>query len=156
MSICGVRLDLVPAVAADASDMQMLVRAAYEQYVPRIGREPAPMAADYDEVVRSGRSLLAKIGSELVGLLVTAVEEDALRVENLAVLPRLQGSGVGSLLLQRAEDHAREVSLSQVRLCTNEAMSENLAFYRRKGFVETGRSEQDGYHRVFLVKTLAR
>ncbi len=156
MSIRRMRLDLVPAKAVDASDMQVLVGAAYEQYVPRIGREPAPMAADYDEVVRSGRSLLAKVGSELVGLLVTAVGEDALLVENLAVLPRLQGSGVGSLLLRRAEDLAREAGLSEVRLYTNEVMSENIAFYRRKGFVETGRSKQDGYHRVFFTKRLWR
>ena len=154
MSIRGVRLDLVPASAADASEMQVLVRAAYEQYVPRIGREPAPMTADYDAVARSGRSLLAKIGSELVGLVVTEVEEDALLVQNLAVLPRLQGSGVGSLLLQKAEDLAREAGLPEVRLFTNEAMSESIVFYRHKGFAETGRFEQNGYLRVFFAKSL--
>lgn len=152
MSIRGLRLDLVPASPADAPAMQALVRAAYERYVPQIGREPAPMTADYHSVARSGRALLGKIGSELAGLVVTEVENDALLVENLAVLPRLQGSGVGSLLLRKAEDLAREAGLSEVRLFTNEAMTENITFYHRKGFAETDRSEQDGYRRVFLVK----
>lgn len=156
MSIRGVRLDLVAASEADVPEMRVLVRSAYEQHVPRIGREPAPMTADYDGVVRSGRSLLAKTGSELVGLVVTAVEEDALLIENLAVLPRSQGSGVGSLLLQKAEDLAREAGLSEVRLYTNEAMTENITFYRGRGFVETGRAVHAGYRRVFFSKTLPR
>jgi hypothetical protein len=41
-----------------------------------------------------------------------------------------------------------------VRLCTNEAMTENLEFYPRRGFRETGRGVQDGYHRVFFAKAV--
>ena len=33
-------------------------------------------------------------------------------------------------------------------------MTENLAFYPHRGFHETGRGLQDGYHRVFFAKTL--
>jgi hypothetical protein len=42
-----------------------------------------------------------------------------------------------------------------VRLCTNEAMTENLVFYPRHGYRETGRGIQDGYRRVFFSKSLA-
>jgi hypothetical protein len=39
-------------------------------------------------------------------------------------------------------------------LCTNAAMTENLDFYPRRGFHETGRGVQDGFHRVFFAKAL--
>ena len=36
------------ATIDDAARIGGLARAAYTKYVPRIGREPAPMVADYD------------------------------------------------------------------------------------------------------------
>ena len=38
---------IVPATPGDAGAVAGCVRAAYAGYVERIGREPAPMAADY-------------------------------------------------------------------------------------------------------------
>jgi ribosomal protein S18 acetylase RimI-like enzyme len=35
-------------------------------------------------------------------------------------------------------------------------MTQNLAFYRRLGFEETGRRSDEGYRRVFLQKMLDR
>ena len=37
---------------------------------------------------------------------------------------------------------------------TNEAMTENLAYYARHGYVETHRAEQDGFQRVFFRKPI--
>ena len=42
--------------------------------------------------------------------------------------------------------------LSEVRLYTNEVMTENLAFYARRGYRETARSEGAAYRLVFLTK----
>lgn len=63
-------------------------------------REPASMTDGYEAVARTGWALLVRLDAEVVGLLVTQVEGDALLIENMAVAPRLQGSGVGSLLLR--------------------------------------------------------
>jgi hypothetical protein len=38
------------------------------------------------------------------------------------------------------------------RLYTNAAMTENLAYYPRRGYIETHRAAQDGFHRVFFRK----
>jgi hypothetical protein len=55
----------------------------------------------------------------------------------------------------RAEDDARELGLPEVRLYTNAAMTENLTFHPRHGYLETGRGSQDGFERVFYVKRLS-
>jgi hypothetical protein len=41
-----------------------------------------------------------------------------------------------------------------VRLVTNELMTENLEYYPRRGYAETGRGTQDGYRRVFFSKAV--
>ena len=58
------------------------------------------------------------------------------------------------MLLDRAERDAVELGFSEVRLYTNEAMTENLSFYPRHGYRETGRAVQDGFRRVYFSKTV--
>jgi len=60
---------------------------------------------------------------------------------------------VGGRLLVVDERYAVAAGRREVRLYTNEAMAENLEFYPRSGYRETGRAEQDGFRRVFFTKT---
>ena len=143
------------ADAADASAMRALARLAYGGYVERIGREPAPMTADYDRIASSDRALLLRDDGELAAVLVIDFEPDALLIENIAVHPDRQGTGLGSLLLRHAEALARQAGRSEVRLSTNEAMVENLAYYRRRGFVEIGRGTESGFRPVHLARRIA-
>jgi GNAT superfamily N-acetyltransferase len=75
--------------------MRELARAAYQHYVPRIGREPMPMTADYDAAVAGGHAWVAEEGGRIVALLVLEPAADHLLIENLAVDPDRQGSGLG-------------------------------------------------------------
>jgi hypothetical protein len=43
-----------PAGESGAVALAAVAAEAYRPYVPRIGREPAPMTADYAQAVRSG------------------------------------------------------------------------------------------------------
>ena len=53
----------------DARAVQTLVRSAYAKWVPAIGREPLPMAADYDRAVRDHEIDLLQADGELIGLM---------------------------------------------------------------------------------------
>ena len=39
----------------DVDALHAIAAAAYEKYVPRIGRAPAPMTADYEQAVHGGQ-----------------------------------------------------------------------------------------------------
>jgi GNAT superfamily N-acetyltransferase len=143
---------LRPAVAEDVPALRAVAFAAYEGYVSRIGGRPAPMAADYAQSVRDGQVWVAEAGGVLAGLVVLVPRADHLLLENVAVSPSAQRQGVGGRLLAFAEDHARRLGLGEVRLYTNEAMTENLTYYPRRGYLETHRAEQDGFRRVFFRK----
>jgi MFS family permease len=148
-------LTLRRAAAADVPALRAVAAAAYHDYVPRIGRDPGPMSADYAAAVREDETWVAIAEGEIVGLLVLAARPGHLLLENVAVQPSAQGRGIGARLLALAEDEARRLGLSEIRLYTNEAMTENLTYYPRHGYVETHRAEQDGFRRVFFSKQLA-
>jgi hypothetical protein len=57
-------------------------------------------------------------------------------------------------VLDRAERDAAELGLTEVRLYTNEAMTETLTFYPRHGYRETGRAVEDGFRRVYFWKAV--
>jgi GNAT superfamily N-acetyltransferase len=69
-----------------------------------------------------------------------------------AVAPGWWGRGLGRQLLELAEDRAREAGLAELRLYTNALMTENRAYYARRGYRETGRQTVDGFDRVYLAK----
>ena len=142
------------ATAADLPSIQQLIVDAYTKYIERIGRPPAPMTADYAAALEHSRVWVLETGGAIVGALVTEDRGDHLLLETIAVAPSAQGSGYGRLLLERAECDAVELGLTEVRLYTNEAMTENLTFYPRHGYRETGRALQDGFRRVYFSKTV--
>ena len=150
----GSELLIRRATAADAEAGAQLVREAYQHYVPRIGRPPVPMTLDYVRIVAAGNTWLAERGGHLVGVLVLEHFNDHVLVENLAVLPDAQGTGIGSRLLRHAEDQAQARGVHEVRLYTHELMTENRAYYPRRGYRETHRSGEPPWRRVFFAKQL--
>jgi ribosomal protein S18 acetylase RimI-like enzyme len=145
---------LRPATAADAPRLTELVNAAYGHYVERIGGPPGPMTEDYAEVVRSHAVTVAERGGAIVGLIALGTGEDGFGIDNVAVDPAHQGSGVGRALLEFAEDSARRAGFDSIYLYTHELMSENLALYARIGYVEYDRRPIGGARLVYLRKQL--
>lgn len=122
------------AVAADAPAIRDLTRAAYAKWVPRIGRQPKPMTADYDAAVREHRFDLLYAGGSLVALIETIAETDHLLIENVAVSPAFQGRGFGRKLMAHAEAVAASAGFRELRLYTNKRFDENVQLYLRLGY----------------------
>jgi N-acetylglutamate synthase-like GNAT family acetyltransferase len=144
------------AQAADVPAIRRLVRAAYALYVPRLGREPAPVGADYEALVADGAVTVAVDGGVIVGVLVLRPQPTSLLLENVAVAPAAQGRGIGRSLIAFAEQRSRELGLATVSLYTNARMTENLSFYPGLGYVEVDRRREHGFDRVFFEKRMER
>lgn len=144
------------AVERDLAAIRAVARAAYAPYVARIGREPAPMVADFASAIAAGQMVVVDLDGAVVGFAVRYRRGDHVHLENVAVAPDAQGRGVGRLLIDETEALAATLGLSAVELYTNAKMTENLALYPRLGYVETDRRSEDGFDRVYFRKPLAR
>ncbi len=147
--------DLQPADAGQAAAVAACARAAYGLYVSRIGREPAPMVADFPAAIAAGEVHVLAAGRAVVGFIVFRTGPGHLFVENVAVDPAWQHRGLGRRLMAFAEESAVERNLPVLRLYTNVHMTENMSFYRGLGFVVTERRSEDGFDRVYFEKRLA-
>ena len=147
-------VSLRPATSADVPRLTELVQVAYRHYVERIGEPPRPMTDNYGVVVRRHRVTVAESGGEIVGLVVLGAGDEGFFVDNVAVDPAHQGSGVGKALLEHAEVAARDAGFDSIYLYTQEGMVENLVLYARIGYVEYDRRMQGGARIVYLRKQL--
>jgi len=136
----------------EAPALRALVRAAYAIYVPRLGREPAPMLDDYAARIAAGQAYVLEQDGALVGALILENEPDGLMLYNIAVSPAAQGQGVGRRLIAFTEAEARRRGYAVLRLYTNELMVENVAMYGHLGFTETHRGSEAGHRRVYFEK----
>jgi ribosomal protein S18 acetylase RimI-like enzyme len=142
------------AEAADVPRLTELAQVAYGHYVERLGGRPRPMTDDYADVVRRSSVTVAERGGEVVGLIVLGDDDEGFFVDNVAVDPSHQGSGVGRALLEHAETVARDEGFDSIYLYTHELMTENLAMYSRAGYVEYERRRHGDACLVYLRKRL--
>lgn len=125
------------------------------RYVPRIGRVPAPMAADFLAHVQAGQTQVAEVDHQVMGYLIAFSREDDYFVENVAVDPDGAGKGIGKALMALAEDQARSAGRGKIVLYTNARMHENFPFYVALGYRTTGLVVEAGFRRVYFEKDLS-
>jgi ribosomal protein S18 acetylase RimI-like enzyme len=148
-------LQIRRAGQAEAADARELVRSAYAKWIPVLGREPVPMAADYDRAVCENMVDLLFVGAQLVALIETVNAADHLLIENIAVSPAFQGRGYGRLMLDHAERLAASLGLPELRLYTNKLFAANIEVYRRLGYAIYREEPFKGGYLVHMSKRLA-
>jgi len=143
------------ANTADVPVMGQIVEQAYRHYIPRIGKPPGPMLDDYAARVSEGVVWVIEEGSTIAGVVVLLPRSDHLLLDNIAVVPARQGSGLGRRLLAFAEAEAVRRGYRELRLYSHRTMTENRRLYAAIGYQEIGRGTEAGYERVFMRKRLA-
>jgi ribosomal protein S18 acetylase RimI-like enzyme len=141
------------AVPADISALEEIAVKAYAPYVARMGQEPAPMRPNFVSHVAADKVFVWDEGG-VQAYAVVVIGDDEPVLDNIAADPAVQGQRLGSKLLAYIEAYLREDGFNACTLYTNVHMTENIVWYTRAGFIETGRGIQNGFERVFFRKTL--
>ena len=134
----------------DTARISEIVELAYRPYVASIGAVPGPLLDDYPGPVAAKQAWVT--GDPVMGVLVLVDEPDHLLLDNIAVDPAAQGTGVGRVLMEFADAEARRRGYRELRLYTHQKMLRNIELYKKLGWQETGRGEQAGLARVFFRK----
>jgi ribosomal protein S18 acetylase RimI-like enzyme len=147
-------LNIRLAHSGDLDSVKRCAEEAYALYVPRMGKKPAPMVADFRAQVEAGRIYVIEAGGDVAGFIALYRRRDHIHVENVAVFPARQRQGLGRALLSFAEEEAKRRNVRTIELYTNVKMTENLELYPRLGYVEIDRRQEEGFSRVFYRKHL--
>jgi GNAT superfamily N-acetyltransferase len=119
-------------------------------------REEADLVAIEHFYLRGGGEFLLGFEDDRLvamgGLKRLAPDSGELR--RMRIAPDRQGHGLGSVLLRELEQKALEAGMIELRLETALARPHTLAFYRKHGYQETGRSYYGAVETVQFRKTL--
>jgi amino-acid N-acetyltransferase len=113
---------------AETSDLPALLALLADLNLPQDG------FADHVE-----RALVARSGGEVVGCAALEVYGRSALLRSVAVLPAVQGQGVGHRLVEAALAQARETQLQRIYLLTETA----AGFFPRFGFEVVERDQVD-------------
>jgi ribosomal protein S18 acetylase RimI-like enzyme len=142
------------ATTTDVPAIADIVGQAYRHYIARIGKPPGPMLDDYAARVSEGTVWVLEQGTVIAGIIVLRPAPNFLLLDNIAISPEHQDSGLGHRLLAFAESEALRRGYGEIRLYTHQTMVENQRLYASIGYEETGRGSDAGYDRVFMRKLL--
>jgi len=114
-----------PIVGTEAVDAFLA-----EHYEPEVLRE---RYRDADSV-----TFVAERGGEVVGYASGVPSDDGYTLGSLYVHPDRQGAGIGSRLLARVEDAARDANYDAVDLVVMAENDDSIGFYESKGYELVG------------------
>jgi ribosomal protein S18 acetylase RimI-like enzyme len=109
----------------------------------QILRKPLGLDFSKEELEREKNDILiaAFEDDRMLGCcLLTQVEPDNVRLRQMAVIPGLQGKGIGRVLMQFAENIARDRCYKKI---TMHARKSAIGFYEKLGYEVTGEEFQE-------------
>jgi ribosomal protein S18 acetylase RimI-like enzyme len=127
------------------------LRARFEAgYDPALGISAAPA----ELTPPRGYFVLATLNDEPVGCGALKCHAAYGEIKRMWVASSTRGLGLGTRILLRLEDLARERRLPLLRLETNKALTEAQSLYRRNGFREVPAFNDEPYAHHWFEKAL--
>ena len=128
--------------------------AAYARNRDILGVMPIPLQADYTSILTHYEIWLHEDSDRLAGVLILEPRTDDLLIWSVATAPQARSRGIGNALLAFAETRARELGKRIIRLYTGEPLVDNIAWYKRRGYVIERTEARSDRRIVHMVKNL--
>ena len=84
--------------------------------------------------IQEGPVWVALRGEDVVGTVAAVTKSESLYIRGMAVLPSVRGLGIGTGLLQRAEEWARNEKFKRIFLSTTPFLASAIQLYQQFGF----------------------
>ena len=140
------------AVAEDHEIIIAIAQKAYEKYVERMGKEPAPMrpVIQKEDVV-----FVYEYNKQVIAFAILVKINDQIILDSIAVDPPHQKKGIGNNFIKFIEEYLMEQKVNKYQLYTNEKMFENIDWYQKIGFKIFKKVSEKGFNRIYFEKQLS-
>ena len=149
----------VAAEAADSAEARCCLDAYFAELAERFeggydaGKDDSARAAEMTPP--SGFFVVARLHGEAVGCGgLKRTDKATGEIKRVWTAPSARGIGVARRVLRTLESAARDMGLRTLRLGTNRALAEAHALYRKEGFREIGRFNDNPYEHHWFQKRL--
>ncbi len=88
------------------------------------------------------------------GYAILLTNDQRALLDNIAVDPACQRSGIGIALIEHVEQRVADLGYRALDLYTNVVMEDNVRWYGKLGFVETRRVDEAGFRRIYMRKNI--
>lgn len=126
------------AVPADTEKIVALINAAFHSCEGFFVEGPRTNKTEVEQLMSKGAFLLAETGDRLSGCVYVELRGKRSYLGLLSVDPARQRGGLGSFLMDVAEDYCRERGSSFMDIYIVNLRTDLPAFYERRGYVATG------------------
>ena len=145
--------------APDSADARSCLQAYFQELVARFEggfhHEKEGLADAVEIVPPAGVFVLARLDGEAIGCGGLArIDEATGEIKRVWTSPSARGMGVARRMLRTLEAAARDMGLKRLRLDTNRALKEAHALYRKEGFREIARFNDNPYADHWFEKRL--
>ena len=134
--------------------MEAFQEQAYARNREILGVTPIPLKWDYATIFNETEVWGARDKGALVGVLILRPRDADMYLESIATLPQVQGGGYGNAMLNATEFRARDWGYDAIRLLTGEKLTQNVEWYKRKGFTIENIERMPDRTAVHMVKHL--
>src|SRR5210317_47920 len=140
------------AVAEDREIIIAIAQKAYEKYIERIGKEPAPMrpVIQKEDVV-----FVYEDNKQVIAFAILVKINDQIILDSIAVDPSHQKKGIGNNFIKYIEQYLIKQKFNKYQLYTNEKMFENIDWYQKIGFKIFKKVTEKGFNRIYFEKQLS-
>jgi ribosomal protein S18 acetylase RimI-like enzyme len=142
------------AGAADLPAIEALQHAAYARNRRLLGVEPLPLQASYAEILNTMVVWLAEERGQLRGVLILQPRPADMLIWSIAAAPDAQRQGLGEIMLDAAEVHARQLGRRTMRLYTGAVLEGLIRWYHRHGYEVERHEKLPDRHITHRIKHL--
>jgi N-acetylglutamate synthase-like GNAT family acetyltransferase len=129
------------AEAAEAREIALLINVAFRPAEGFFVEGDRIQVAEVIDFLSKGKFLLAEEEGSLIGCVYVEPRGERAYLGLLSVDPTRQQSGVGSLLMDAAEQYCSSVACRHMDIKMVNLRKELAGYYQKRGYVETGTSD---------------
>ncbi|MFW9793657.1 MAG: GNAT family N-acetyltransferase [Candidatus Thorarchaeota archaeon] len=134
-----------------------IIKEAYAPIKKKLSRQPAALKEGLDKIARHiqmGNQYVALVGDTVVGTMRVRLQGQVGIISRVGVRQKFRNRRIGTKLVDYAENLLMHMGAQRIEVEIYGVVENQISFYERGGYVETGRMERVGEEIVVMQKDL--